>query len=81
MNPFTGAAFPEQHHPDRLVPGLYQSRGSSLLNYYPLPNANLGVLNPSYNYQTLVPNPSNSNGFDVRLDHNIQFQAAALCPL
>ena len=43
----------------------------ALLNYYPLPNANLGVLNPSYNYQTLVPNPSNSNGFDIRLDHNI----------
>ena len=43
----------------------------ALLNYYPLPNANLGVLNPSYNYQTLVPNPSNSNGFDIRLDQNI----------
>jgi hypothetical protein len=43
----------------------------ALLNYYPLPNANLGVLNPSYNYQTLVPIPSNSNGFDIRLDHNI----------
>ena len=28
-------------------------------------------LNPSYNYQTLVPNPSNSNGFDIRVDHNI----------
>jgi hypothetical protein len=43
----------------------------ALLNYYPLPNANLGVVNPSYNYQTLVPIPSNSNAFDVRLDHNI----------
>ncbi len=29
-------------------------------------------MNPSYNYQTLVPNPSNSNGFDVRVDHNIK---------
>ena len=43
----------------------------AVLSYYPLPNANLGVLNPSYNYQTLVPNPSNSNGFDIRLDQNI----------
>ncbi len=42
----------------------------ALLSYYPLPNANLGALNPSYNYETLVPNPANSNGFDVRVDHN-----------
>jgi hypothetical protein len=35
-----------------------------------LPNANLGVVNPSYNYQTLVPIPSNSDGFDIRIDHN-----------
>jgi hypothetical protein len=36
----------------------------ALQSYYPSPNAS----NPSYNYQTLVPNPSNSNGFDVRID-------------
>ena len=40
------------------------------MNYYPLPNANLGEVNPSYNYQTLVPIPSNSDGFDIRVDHN-----------
>ena len=28
-------------------------------------------LNPSYNYQTLVPTPSNSNGVDIRLDQTI----------
>ena len=66
-----GRGVSEQHDPNRLVPGVYQSVAQALLNYYPLPNANLGSLNPSYNYQTLVPIPSNSNGFDVRLDHNI----------
>jgi Carboxypeptidase regulatory-like domain len=43
----------------------------ALLNYYPLPNANLGVANPSYNYQTLVPIPSSSNGWDLRVDQII----------
>jgi len=43
----------------------------ALLNYYPQPNANLGVTNPSYNYQTLVPIPSNTNGWDLRADQTI----------
>jgi hypothetical protein len=44
-----------------------------LLNYYPQPT----ITSPTqaaalgYNYQTLVPIPGNSNGFDLRLDHNI----------
>jgi hypothetical protein len=43
----------------------------ALLNYYPLPNANLGAVNPSYNYETLVPSPSNSNALVVRIGHII----------
>jgi hypothetical protein len=43
----------------------------ALLNYYPLPNANLSVPNPSFNYETLVPTPADTNGWDVRLDRTI----------
>src|SRR5580700_4595818 len=43
----------------------------NLLNYYPLPNANLNVVNPSFNYETLVPTPADTNGWDVRLDRTI----------
>ncbi len=71
INPFTGAAFPNNTIPTGSCPGCINPVAQALLNYYPLPNANLGVVNPSYNYQTLVPNPSNSDGFDVRLDHII----------
>jgi hypothetical protein len=39
-----------------------------LTDYYPLPNANLNQVNPAYNYQTLAPIPSNSNGWDLRID-------------
>ncbi len=42
-----------------------------LNNYYPLPNANLGIVNPAYNYQTLMPIPSSSNGWDVRIDQSL----------
>jgi hypothetical protein len=70
INPFTGGAFPNNTIPTGSCPACINPVAQALLNYYPLPNANLGVLNPSYNYQTLVPNPSNSNGFDIRIDHN-----------
>jgi hypothetical protein len=43
----------------------------ALLNFYPLPNANLSVANPSFNYETLVPTPSDTNGWDIRLDRAI----------
>jgi len=71
MNPFTGAPFPNNTIPTGSCSACINPVAQALLNYYPLPNANQGVLNPSYNYQTLVPIPSNSNGFDLRLDHNI----------
>ncbi len=70
LNPFTGAPFPNNTIPSGSCAACINPVALALLNYYPLPNANLGVLNPSYNYETLVPNPSNSNGFDVRVDHN-----------
>jgi hypothetical protein len=55
---------------------------SALLHYYPLPNlagygptyypgGQPGVSGPAYNYQTLVPTPSSSNGWDLRVDQNI----------
>jgi hypothetical protein len=70
MNPFTGTPFPNNTIPTGSCAACINPVAQALLNYYPLPNANLNVLNPSYNYQTLVPNPSNSNAIDVRLDHD-----------
>jgi hypothetical protein len=75
MDPFTGKPYP-----NNTIPGASGNPCTSstdcinrvattlLNNYYPLPNANLGVVNPAYNYQTLMPIPSNSNGWDVRID-------------
>ena len=71
MNPFTGTPFPNNTIPTGSCPACINPVAQALLNYYPLPNANLGVLNPSYNYQTLVPTPSNTNAFDMRLDQEI----------
>jgi outer membrane receptor protein involved in Fe transport len=71
IDPFTGAAFPNNTIPTGSCKDCINPVAQAVLNYYPLPNANLGVLNPSYNYQTLVPIPSNSDGVDIRLDHNI----------
>ena len=70
INPFTGGGFPNNTIPTGSCQACINPVAQALLNYYPLPNANLGVANPSYNYQTLVPIPSNANGFDLRLDHN-----------
>jgi hypothetical protein len=75
MDPFTGQPYPSNTIPsgsacsnpkDCIIPVA-----QALLNYYPLPNANLGVVNPSYNYQTLVPIPSSTNGWDLRVDRTI----------
>ncbi len=70
LNPFTGTGFPNNTIPTGSCQACINPVAQALLNYYPLPNANVGLLNPSYNYQTLVPDPSNSNGFDIRLDHD-----------
>ena len=66
LNPFTGVAFPNNTIPTGSCQACINPVALALLNYYPLPNAN----NPSYNYLALVPDPSNSDGFDVRIDHN-----------
>ena len=72
INPFTGAPFPNNTIPTGSCPACINPVAQNLLNnYYPMPNANLGVVNPAYNYQTLVPIPSNSNALDLRLDQNI----------
>ena len=71
MNPFTELAFPNNTIPTGSCAGCINSSAQALLKYYPLPNANLGVANPSFNYQTLVPIPSNSDAFDLRVDQNI----------
>jgi Carboxypeptidase regulatory-like domain len=70
LNPFTGAAFPNNTIPTGSCQACINPVALALLNRYPLPNANLGAISPSYNYLALVPNPSNSDGFDVRVDHN-----------
>jgi len=70
INPFTGAPFPNNTIATGSCAACINPVAENLLNYYPQPNVNLGVANPSYNYQILVPNPSNSNGFDIRVDHN-----------
>jgi hypothetical protein len=70
LNPFTGAAFPNNTIPTGMCQSCISPVAQALLNYYPLPNANQGVVDPSYNYLYLKPNPSNSNGFDARVDHN-----------
>jgi len=77
INPFTGTAFPNNSIPSGTCQACINQVALNLLNYYPLPNVigqnyypGAGTAGPSYNYETLVPNPSNSNGFDVRIDHN-----------
>lgn len=78
MDPFTG-----QPYPNNTIPGgpgnpcansmdcINPVATTLLNNYYPLPNANLGIANPAYNYQTLMPIPSDSNGWDVRVDQSL----------
>jgi hypothetical protein len=84
MNPFTGAAFTNNTIPSGTCQACINQVAVNMMNYtyqgkpiYPLPNVigpnyypGAGQGGPSYNYETLVPNPSNSDGFDVRIDHN-----------
>jgi hypothetical protein len=78
MDPFTG-----QPYANSTIPGgpgnpctnsmdCLNPVAMTLLNdYYPLPNANQGVVNPAFNYQMLVPIPSHSDGYDVRIDQTL----------
>jgi hypothetical protein len=63
-NPSTG-----QPYPNFTIPNV-SSFATALLNtYYPLPN--LPTTLGGVNYQTLVPIPSNTDGFDARIDQVI----------
>jgi hypothetical protein len=70
VNPATGSQMTGQPFANyQITSPLSQSSLALLNNYYPLPNAsNLGG---GLNYQTLVPIPSNTNGFDGRVDQVI----------
>jgi hypothetical protein len=64
-NPFTGTPYV-----NNTIPNI-NSTATALLQQYPLPNVNQNVIGPSYNYQTLVPTPSSTNGWDLRVDENL----------
>ena len=77
-DPFTGKPYPSDTIPGGPGNACANSKDcinpvamTLLNNYYPLPNANLGIVNPAYNYQTLMPIPSSSNGWDVRIDQSL----------
>jgi Carboxypeptidase regulatory-like domain len=74
LDPFTGTPYPNNTIPGG--PGNPCSNAKDCINpvaqkllngYYPLPNVN----GNGYNYQTLVPIPSNSNGWDLRIDRTL----------
>ncbi|MGB9514972.1 MAG: carboxypeptidase regulatory-like domain-containing protein [Candidatus Acidiferrum sp.] len=75
LDPFTGKPYPNNTIPSGSAcsnpKDCINPVAQALLNYYPLPNANLGVAIPSYNYQNLVPIPSSTNGWDLRVDQTI----------
>ena len=57
---------------DIIPTAMLNKVSQNLLNqYYPLPNVNINVPEASYNYETLQPTPSRTNGLDLRVDHNI----------
>ena len=65
-NPFTGQPFANNTIPQAMLNPV----SLKLLNeYYPLPNVN--ILGAGYNYETLQPTPGSTNGWDIRIDHNI----------
>jgi hypothetical protein len=64
-NPFTNQPYANATIPQASISPF----AKALLNtYYPLPNA---TLSGGLNYQTLVPIPSNTDGFDARIDQVI----------
>ncbi len=66
INPYNGTPFPNNTIPASMLNPV----SLNLLNgYYPLPNVT--GAGSSYNYEVLQPTPSNTNGFDARLDHYI----------
>lgn len=70
INPATGSLETGQPFVNNQITGPLNRATQTLLNdYYPLPNAtNLGG---GLNYETLVPDPSSTNGLDGRVDYVI----------
>jgi hypothetical protein len=68
-NPVLTNPFTKQPYPNLTIPNISPFATALLNNYYPLPNlpTSLGGVN----YQTLVPIPSNTDGFDARIDQVI----------
>jgi hypothetical protein len=60
-DPFSGTAYT-----NNTIPNV-NPVATALLAYYPLPNAT----GKGYNYQTLVPIPSSTDGWDARIDETI----------
>ena len=66
MNPFTSQPYPMNTIPQ----GQLNSVSQNVLNtFYPMPNFNSGDF--ASNYRKIVPAPTNSNQFDIRLDEKI----------
>ncbi len=71
INPFTGAAYTNNTIPTGTCQGCINPAALALQSYYPSPTPGLNLQTQGYNYLDLVPDPANSNGFDVRVDQII----------
>ena len=72
-NPFTGAAYANNTIPTGSCPGCINPNNPvtmGLESYYPQADPKLNLQTQGYNYLALVPDPSNSDAFDARIDHN-----------
>ncbi|HUJ94813.1 MAG TPA: carboxypeptidase-like regulatory domain-containing protein [Terriglobales bacterium] len=63
INPLTGQPFS-----DNTVPNINPVAQSLLQNYFPLPNS---TSTPGSNYLQQAATPSNTDGYDIRLDHTL----------
>jgi Carboxypeptidase regulatory-like domain len=77
MDPFTGKAYPGNKIPSGNACTSSQDCmnpvATALLNYIPAPNINVSAANfgSQANYLQQTPTPSNTNGFDLRMDRAI----------
>jgi hypothetical protein len=75
MDPFTGQPYANNTIPSGASctssKDCINSVALNALKYYPLPNVNLNIPNAAFNYETLQPTPARTDGWDLRLDHNI----------
>jgi hypothetical protein len=67
IDPLSGSPFPENRIPANRLNPVAQSL---FANYLPLPNFSDGV-DTNANYRRQEPTPANVNGYDVRIDQNI----------